>query len=415
MRAHRSGTCLFVAGACIGLELGIGGCLRNRTGVVSEVAQAAAAESQCFSGPLNVQVLDLHGRPAANVPVGFSDIIWWPQQAGEVPRRRVDRRTDADGSYHWEQVTECDWPSAVYAWDESNASSGIVLIENGAELSKTIVLRLRPSCSATGTLQSTDAEGRGFQPEAYCAHLAPVARGRAAARGLRLIRDRPGEFRFLVPPGVYELNVQGSRLEWRQGIRLTIPPGEAACDLGVFDLHASRLTELTGSPAPEWSVSQWCDGAERGLATYKGRYVLLCFWQKNSGTHGSLPQIRAWSDRLAEGAATTILIHAAEPGGLPSLQRHLDRNHLLEGLEGFDPSMSRWPFVVGMDAPSSSRNRSESVSFGESHDRYGIRSFPCGVLIDPGGRVVADSTMPSGQWQQALEQARASSDTRRAD
>jgi thiol-disulfide isomerase/thioredoxin len=137
----------------------------------------------------------------------------------------------------------------------------------------------------------------------------------------------------------------------------------------VGALEEKPLVEV-GQPAPPWSIGRWLDGRTRTLEDLKGQVVVLNFWGLTcGGCRDSVSQWKAIQDRFADRPVAFIGIHTAEA----------DSTALAARITEFQRS-HKWLAIGAIDAGRMTEN---SVTT----NAYGIKQFPCTVIVDPAGKV----------------------------
>ncbi|MCP5120389.1 MAG: carboxypeptidase regulatory-like domain-containing protein, partial [bacterium] len=189
-------------------------------------ASTADSKSECYSGPIEVRVLDPHGNPAVGAALGIFGATWYSPTGEDPPPQNRDRRTDEHGRFTMDQARECMPRSIHYAYDESRRMAGFCFITHQSDLAEPQTVKLRPARWVTGRIVSSEQERAGKRPQLVSAHLYPWVDGELAYRGLRYVPSESRRFRFLLPPGSYDLTVGGAGLESRRGVQVSVPPGE---------------------------------------------------------------------------------------------------------------------------------------------------------------------------------------------
>ena len=87
-----------------------------------------------------------------------------------------------------------------------------------------------------------------------------------------------GRFNVRLLPGKYRILCKGVEIA-RQEQQVEVPAGQAAFDLGSFELEPSAIAVCYGKPPPDWRVAE-ARGVDPKctLADFKGRWTVLEFW-----------------------------------------------------------------------------------------------------------------------------------------
>ncbi|MFQ5424165.1 MAG: TlpA family protein disulfide reductase [Phycisphaerae bacterium] len=334
----------------------------------------------CFKGPVEIRVMNPDGSPAVGMPVGIKGTFWLPKKGFDTPQLS-DRtpRTDAQGRCGLESFYECMFPTMFYSFDTERRLAGIRICEAIGDLMEPQVIRLVPARWVTGEVVSSELAEYGLTSSYYRVQLYPA--NPINGRELRQHGKSP-RFRFLAPPGEYVMSFQGEHLEFRRHVKLFVPRGEGTIDLGRIELRAKGVLRLKGKSAPGWLIDEWLDGEERTLASFRGRYVLLCFWQDGSDPVRTIRNIlrlrRAYGgDKLA-----VVVVHVSVRGGLDVVRRHVAAWESEPDVKGLDLNIDRWPVLLALD------RKASILGDGQTCDRYGGSVFSR-FLIDPQGRIVA--------------------------
>ena len=190
--------------------------------------------------------------------------------------------------------------------------------------------------------------------------------------------SKEAEFSFLLPPGRYEFQIQGTDVKERTVIR-RILGDEEALDLKTLNLEASRIAKMYGKSPPRWTLSA-ARGVERRvqLSDFKGRYVLLEFWRFSSiaSTRSSLPALIKFHDEF-EDRQKNFVILAFHDTGVETLE---DLDQKVQNAKTNYWGERDLPFPILLD------------SSGDTFKKFGISTLPVLVVIDPAGRVVKGGT-----------------------
>ena len=357
---------------------------------------------QCYVGPIDGRAVNPDGSPAVRVPLGVFGGVWSSEAGAETPSWTGQARTDEQGRYHRDSVRECEYPTFFYAYDDQRTLAGFCVVHRLADLAKPQTVQLQHARWVTGEIVCRELLRRGESCQFVCAAVSPVLDSRLQSRWLRYYQGpshKSQRFRFLLPPGDYDLDLQADGAKLRRDGVFHVPPGDGPLELGTFDLELAPLVRLIGQPAPPLDVVEWSDGKNRTLAELRGRPVLLCFWQKN--LCDALKQVFAWYRKLRGSDIELLLIHPPEPGGAAAV-----RTFLIElsaaSYPDIELDLNRWPFPTAIDR-FSGRVSPAGYRFGASALPYGDFGVPLFVLIDREGRVAATTGWRDTDFIAALE------------
>ena len=229
------------------------------------------------------------------------------------------------------------------------------------------------------TLSGTVLDPQGQPVEGAWVEVSPTS---VRNEGQFARTDRAGRFAF------QGLSSRDSRVNVRYGDLYTgmLCPADAPSRDVVLQLHerpkpgaprpvakaqpARPRFPAVGQPAFEWQVGKWSDGQTRKLADYRGRIVVLDFWDIGNGSSvSSLPVLNKLKERYEPLGVVFLSIHA--PGGD---ERAINRV-LLANQSNLVYAIDQTP--VGQP----DRDR------GVTADLYGVRGFFPVFLIDREGRI----------------------------
>ena len=397
--------CTIAGLACV-CAAALYGCTQSAAPRAITVATSQPAPA-CYVGPIDVRVVDAYGRPVGDVPLGLFGGSWYSETGVEPPPYRGKARSDARGRYRSESVRECAAPTFIYAFDAPRQRAGFRIIERLAELSRLQTVQLLPARWVIGQVTCTPLEQRGERVTLASVALSPILNDRLRMRSLRYAHLPPSEardFRFLVPPGEYALEVACDGAVPRTDIKLHVPPGDAPFDLGTYDLELSPLVQVVGGPAPPLDVVEWSDGVARTLDTAHGRPLVLVFWACNIDLQSTLRAVFRLHERLRGTDAELWLIHAPQEGGL-AVVRHRELQSKPPGGEiDLEYDLLRWPFPTALDRlPEHASAGAERV--GVSAAPYGRFGNPLCVVIGRDGRVGATDQWKNAEFDAAVSHA----------
>jgi thiol-disulfide isomerase/thioredoxin len=251
---------------------------------------------------------------------------------------------------------------------------------NADDLDKELQMQLKPACRLTGTVDSTELAKLGRQIE-----LTDVFICRDHTKLLSCL-NKKGEFEFLLPAGVYNLNVSGKRI-FIEREDIVIKAGEKEIELN-FDVPADRLAKLIGSQAPELGqMKGWLNGEAVKLSDLRGKVVILDFFRSCChNAAGPMPKLAELHKKYADKGLVIIGIH---PDSVVNSVEQIQ-----ERLERFGKCC--WndieiPFAMALDAGGDCAiEGTNETAQGATTAAYGITSFPTIVLIDKQGKIVKE-------------------------
>ena len=288
---------------------------------------------------------------------------------------------------------------SVFAVDTRHERGGFVSVEKTAA-DKPVTITIAPLVRVTAKVYCSEA---GRTPDWSIAVIHPPG-DKSNYLHFTQCGSVRGEISLLLPPGKYDFDVYSMSPDASirtpkeqenkdaaanlpvRGIRVEIPRGRAALDLGVLNVALPRdkegiardYSQFYGKEPPELAITDARGVAkEVKLADFRGKWVLLDFWALWCGPciHRSLPELTKFyeehtTDRdrfeilaicnTAEEKATTI--EAFDVLAAPIVEKVWDGKRL--------------PFPVLVDGE------------GKTSGVYGIRRWPTVLLIDPEGRLV---------------------------
>jgi thiol-disulfide isomerase/thioredoxin len=261
----------------------------------------------------------------------------------------------------------------------------------------------RPIPAITGTV----VDGVGHPVGSVIVRLQKQFRGTPP-----IITDRTGQFRFQLPwlptkmgsdtdltativafDPLHPLSCRRSlkfdrrtRAADVQDLRLTVAPEplDAVIDRVAIDEEAigpgsASQPALIGTPAPELDCQAWLNdrqNPERGrshrLADFRGKYVLLDFWNTGCGPcHYDFPTIKRLGDLYRDRNFVVIGVHD-NSADLQSVRAHV--------------ASQKIDFLIAVDQPDGRTLR--------AYERFVSFGFPTYVLIDPNGLVLKTTADP---------------------
>lgn len=358
---------------------------------------SAAAKS------LTIRVVGQDGKPAAGVLVGSNmyasyrnapdlepHLSFSGQQSGAAQETGADGELTVPQDFFFYGDKDTRTKTTI-AWTKDRALMGMVEVPRPLPAAP-IEVTLAPACRVTVKTTSKGLEGLGRTLTWSNVYLSWGATRPMASDSMS------GEQVFYAPPGKYRLNAYGTDADSAYA-DLTIEPGEKSRTL-TLDLPATRIAQLVGKPAPEFShIKGWRNGGPVTLADLRGKVVLLDFWGYWCGpcVH-SMPELMDLHDRFKDQGLIIIAVHDASAADIEDMNAKTAESK--EGVwKGRD-----LPFLValdGLDKPLPPDIK--PYGSGVTTEAYGISAFPTQVLIDRDGKVVG--TPRKGQIEEMLKVA----------
>ena len=275
---------------------------------------------------------------------------------------------DAEGRFHAQRRLQ---KSVVHARSPDGLLAGLIEIQGD---DREVVIPVSPTATVTGTIldergnpmanvevssqrQIRENDGQGRVRETFTPIVLTDERGRFALPELLVGQE-------------YSISAPAGRSSWYT--LAWVKPREA----GQLELGTLRDGEVgqsffragkpaVGDPAPEFEAKT-LDGQPLTLGDFRGKYVLLSFWENSSwrGADG-IP----WLQQIHEafGREERLVILSLSLDATIEIPRQVQERRKLPGMQGF--------LGEGID--------------GAIPDRYGVREMPAIVLIGPDGKIVA--------------------------
>jgi thiol-disulfide isomerase/thioredoxin len=246
------------------------------------------------------------------------------------------------------------------------------------DLSKTLEIKLTPTCRVYGKIKSTDLNNLGQE-----------VNGTAAEFDLYKYRltviSKNGDFEFFLPEASYKLYVSGIRTYIKdEDVNITADQKELEMN---FDLPADRLAYLIGKQAPELQkMKGWINSKPIKLADLRGKVVLLDFWGTWCGPCVQvIPELIELHEKYHDKGLVVIGIHDDSMNSVKNLEKEIKKlsKALWDG--------KKIPYAIALDGGGRCKiEGTERTASGATTAAYGIQAFPTMVLIDKQGKVVSD-------------------------
>jgi hypothetical protein len=285
----------------------------------------------------------------------------------------------------------------VYVLHENRKLGAMVELER-QDADMTFEVSLAPVCQVHGILESPALDAIGMPLSTAIVEIG--WNGRDPLN--RMFHETQGDkqFTFLLPPGRYELKYYGSGSGGRAGglpglsastkyetTLFEVPPDQRDLDLGVIEMHPTKLTTLIGRPAPELGpIKAWKNGSPVTLADLKGQIVYLYFDGDSPNTSRDLPRLVELHQALADRGLTIIAIYNC--ASLEELDRNWDKVYQRFG------GVTEVPFHMAVDGGESTfYEKSGRERPGATYGTYDITGIPTSVLIDAEGKVAGQPNL----------------------
>ena len=251
---------------------------------------------------------------------------------------------------------------------------------NADDLDKELQMQLVPACRFTGTVESSELTKMGQQLE-----LTDVFICRGHTKLLACL-NKKGEFEFLLPAGVYNLNVSGKRI-FIEREDIVIEPGQKELELN-FDVPADRLARLIGSQAPELKqIKGWINNEQVKLSDLRGHVILLDFFRTCChNAAGPMLKLAELNKKYSDKGLVIVAIH---PDSIVNSTKELEEK--IEQLRKNHWNDLEIPFAMALDGGGDCAiEGTKQTAKGATTAAYGIQSFPTIVLIDKQGKIVKE-------------------------
>lgn len=348
-----------------------------------------AAAAPPASDAITIRIVDQNGQGVANAELGNLAGVRNQPDAEQPPlfglsfygeQRGESIRTDENG--------QATIPAAMLFYRGSSRPTNLTAqSEDGAllafrqltrdDVGRTIELVLQPTCRVEARVTSEGLEALG---RARTWTNIYVKQDNTRLFG---IGSTTGVHVFRLPAGEYALYTYGTDTDSTQP-KITIEPGERKRVVEI-DLMPSRLAELIGHPAPEFTqIKGWKNGGPVSLKELRGKVVLLDFWGYWCGPCiGAMPELIELHDKYKDHGLVIVAVHDDSVETIEEMQERIAKN--------ID---TRWrgrdlPFLIALDGGGATRIPGRNrTSRGATTAVYGINSFPTQILIDRDGIVV---------------------------
>jgi len=284
-----------------------------------------------------------------------------------------------------------------YVLHEDRRLGAMVELER-RDAGKTFEVPMAPVCQVHGILDSPAL--KAISMSLSTAFVKIGWNGRYPLERMFLTKEDGKQFTFLLPPGRYELTYYGGGSGGEDGglphLRVTtkheatpfeVSPDQRDLDLGVIEMHPTKLATMIGRPAPELGpITAWKNGSPVTLADLKGQVVYLYFDWDTPNTSRDLPRLVKLHEALADKGLTIIAIYNC--ASLEELDRNWDTVYQRFG------GVTEVPFRMAIDGGKSTfYEKSGRERPGATYGKYDITASPTSVLIDAEGKVAGQPNL----------------------
>ncbi len=287
--------------------------------------------------------------------------------------------------------------TAVFATEKDHTRGGVVAVSK-ADRDKPVTIALQPLIRVRGKIYCPECE-RTPDWTGVRVHLPGDFQN---WKGFIFCGSIKGEFSFLLPSGIYDLNVYSespdagmarpndaplTMPQFVHGFRLKVPDDKSTLDLGVLfvelgkgknGLQRGDYSRHYGKEPPALEITDAC-GVDKNvrLSDYRGKWVLLDFWTLSCGPCivDSLPKLaKLYKDHSAKRDNFEILSICVTDFAKATTKD--DYEKLVAPIVESAWHGEKLPFPVLIDGE------------GKTLNAYGIQGVPKTLLIDPEGNLV---------------------------
>lgn len=384
-------------------------------------APAQAADTWLIEG----QVVDEAGKPVADFDAAArwsaNGKMWdadgkmtWPKDDAEVPqvwshegvmlpwqsKSKLAKRLK-DGRFEL-QIEDDLLARAVLVMDRQQKRGGVAVFARDGQCEATIVLR--PLVRVTGRITCTEA---GSEPGWTCAVVHTPGDAHNVQK-FTLCGSVRGVFSFLLPSGQYDLEVYSDEPDARMpkpgerddapvdmppylgGVRIDVPAGKTAVDLGTFDIQLTTTGRL--QMASKRGDYRKCFGKEppqvlftdaRGvgpdfqLSSLRGKWVLLDFWDFSCGgcLAQTLPDLMTfYGEHQGQRQQFEIVSFCVDIDGTIKTMEDVDRSMDPIAARAWNGNKPGFPILVDHEM--------------QTCNNFGIWHTPAMLLVDPDGNLI---------------------------
>ncbi|HVU90328.1 MAG TPA: TlpA disulfide reductase family protein [Pirellulales bacterium] len=382
--------------------------------VAGPIAAFCLADEQQKAAPasLAVEVVDAAGQPVAGADVGFGATMFLRKadatadEALKWTMRGISARSNSAGLASVPLAEGDRWRVEGFCLTGRQAArrlAGVAII-GPEQLGKPLRLTL---------VEERTIEGTVTCPELAERHMTPSGGLRVDVKnaGKIVLSYHSGwpKVRFALPPGDYELEVDGQTDTHAVKQALHVEATQGALDLGTIKLPASNMALLVGQTAPEIpGVIAWKNGSPGTLEELRGKVVLLDFWGYWCGACiSTMPKLFALHDKYRDRGLVIIGIHSdvrthdQPPVNTPAEMDALVAEFRQDLWRGRDI-----PYSVALVPAEMLKHRGgmiENRALSQASEVYGVWSYPTYVLIDRQGKVAGQLRMHDEEGTKLLE------------
>jgi glutathione peroxidase-family protein len=337
------------------------------------IAIAAGAENR----QIFLQVVGQDGQPLSRARVYQYYAMHYNQQHGKEYICDINGWVELDEKklFKSDQNSQSIWLYGLY--DGKLAGFEDV---NTDDLNKEIQMQLSPACRLFGTVQSTELYNLGQELELTDVFI--------CSDHVKLLAclNKKAEFEFLLPAGIYNLNLSGKKISTEYE-DIVIEAGKKEMELN-YDVPADRLARLIGKEAPELTqIKGWINSEQVKLSDLRGKVILLDFFKTCCHVAaGPMPKLAELHKKYHDKGLVIIAVH---PDSIVnSVEQMQEKTGKLSQCCWNDIEL---PFAVALDGGGSCViEGTKQTTMGATTAAYGIHQWPTMLLIDKQGKIVRE-------------------------
>ena len=240
---------------------------------------------------------------------------------------------------------------------------------------KTFIVKLKPTVRVKGNFYCKELD---IRPNGMNTMIGPKKSKDDRPNFPVQFLSKDAKFDLRLPVGEYTFRMYGQDvISVTRNVELTNLQSEF--DLGTIDMPPTKIATLVGKPAPELSITD-ARGVPKTvkLSDYKGKWIHLEFWGFWCGpcVQRSIPAMIAFDDlhKKDRDKYVILTIHDHSAKTLAAIEKRT-ANLKVTAWQGRE-----LPFPILLDGDD------------KTEQAYGIHAHPTGILIDPEGNIVGESS-----------------------